>query len=198
VHADAELYVAGGVPSHIAERLRAETVGLAAVRWVGEVQGEEKARFFDGIDVLCVPSLDEPSGLTVIEAAMYGKAIVTTDHTGANYLVDDRNGKIVKAGSLESLTDALLAFAEMDAGALADFCAHSRERYLAAGTTDGERTAVLRMPQEVPAAPRVFRSILFDDQVPWFHETHYADGRRRLYLKNIRIWSGQGRGVVHV
>ena len=200
VHADfpaTELVVAGGVPEDIAARLRAETAGDASVRWLGVVQGADKQRFFDAIDVLCVPSLDEPSGLTVIEGAMYGKAVVTTDHTGANYLVDDRSGRIVRAGDAASLEAALRELAALDAAALRRCGERSRDLYLKFGTVEAERAAVLRMPEESRPSPRVLSRLLFDDEVPWFHETHYEDGRRRLYFRNVRLLTLRGPGVRH-
>jgi len=193
---NAELVIAGGVPAETAARLRAETADEPSVRWLGVVQGEAKRAFFDAIDVLCVPSLDEPSGLTVIEGAMYAKALVTTDRTGANYLVDGTNGRIVRAGDVESLAKALDDLASLDADSLRRCCERSRELYLEKGTPEAERTAVLRMVEESPRAPRVWLPMRLDDQVPLFHETHYEDGRRRVYFRNVRLWTLQGRGVI--
>jgi len=200
VHAECpatELVIAGGVPVEAAERLRAETADLPSVHWLGEVQGAGKKAFFDAIDVLCVPSLDEPSGLTVIEGAMYGKPVVTTDRTGANYLVEDgTSGRIVRAGDAASLADALRELASMDPDGLRRLAERSRALYLERGSIEVEWTAVLRMLGETRPAPRVFSRLLFDDETPWFHETHYEDGTRRLYFRNIRIFSCKGKGVI--
>ena len=188
------LAVAGGHPAEDLARLRAESAACPSVRFLGTVQGAEKRRFFDAIDVLCVPSLDEPSGLTVIEGAMLGKPIITTDRTGANYLVGPGSGRIVPAGDGEALENALREFASMDARTLRACGEHSRENYLRHGTPEAERAAVLKMVEDTRPAPPVRDRLRYDDVTPWFHESHFADGTRRWYFRNLRLITLPGRG----
>jgi glycosyltransferase involved in cell wall biosynthesis len=165
------------------------------VEWLGEVRGEAKDSFFGGIDVLCVPSLDEPSGLTVIEGTMYGKAIVTTDRTGANYLVSAANGRIVAAGDGNSLAKAMLELARSREG-LPEMQRRSRERYLEDGTPDAERAAVLRMLEDNLGKPPAVKHRLGSDRVnPVFHEDRTLSGHRRFYLFGIKVFSCRGKGV---
>ena len=187
-----ELRIAGNLSIGLGEELRRKTADNPSVKWLGELQGAEKRAFFDAVDVLCVPSLDEPSGLTVIEGTMYGKAILTTDCTGANYLVDEACGRVVPAGDADALERAMAEFAAMDAGRLRAFGARARERYLEDGSQERERTAVLGMVEEarsLPAAPGRLR--LKEDR--WFHVTRYLDGRRRLYFWGMRLLTWRGR-----
>lgn len=188
------LTIAGGVPEESLARLQAETWNIPGLCLLGTVQGEAKRKFFDSIDVLCVPSLDEPSGLTVIEGAMFGKPIVTTDRTGANYLVGRESGRCVRAGDAESLADALREFAGMDAQTLRTYCENSRKMYLMHGTTEVERAAVLKMVEESVPAPPVRDRLHYDDETPWFHESHLADGSRRWYFRNLRLVTLPGKG----
>ena len=189
------LSVAGGIPDDALRRLRGETEGDASVRWLGTVQKAEKDAFFDSIDVLCVPSLDEPFGLTVAEGAMHGKAIVTTDRTGANFLVGPENGRIVPAGDAAALSAALADFAAMDAAALRACAERSRAAYLAKATPAAEREAVLRLIDETAPEPPPRGRLPDDGRQPLFHETRYMDGRRVFYFKNLRLLTVKGKGV---
>lgn len=164
------------------------------VRWIGEVRGESKNEFFRSIDVLCVPSLDESSGLTVLEGLMYGKAVITTDRTGANYGVGPSCGRIVRAGDRRALAVALSELSEPVAVARMGRCA--RESYLTCGTTEIEREAVLRMVSENFGKAPVVRNRLGSDAVPFFHEVRSMTGRRRFYLWKMKVFSVKGRGVL--
>lgn len=56
-------------------------VGLEQeVRFVGWVK--EKADFFAGIDIFCLPSIHEPFGIVILEAFLNGKPLVATDADG--------------------------------------------------------------------------------------------------------------------
>lgn len=191
---DVTLTIAGGVPAESFARLQIEAKDIPGVHFLGTVQGEAKRMFFDMIDVLCVPSLDEPSGLTVIEGAMLGKPIITTDRTGANYLVNQGSGRCVRAGDLDALTGALREFAGMDAQTLRTYCECSREMYLAHGTPEAERAAVLKMVEESDPAPPVRDHLHYDDETPWFHESHFANGTRRWYFRNLKLVTLPGKG----
>lgn len=165
------------------------------VEWLGEVRDEAKDSFFGGIDVLCVPSLDEPSGLTVIEGTMYGKAIVTTDRTGANYLVSAANGRIVAAGDGNSLAKAMLELVRKRRE-LPELQRCSRESYLEAGTVDVERGAVLKMLNDNIDNPPVVGYRLGNDRPSWFfHEDRTLSGHRRFWLFGCKVFSCRGRGV---
>ena len=189
------LSVAGGIPNDALIRFRGETAGEDSIHWLGTVQKAEKAAFFDAVDVLCVPSLDEPFGLTVAEGAMHGKAIITTDRTGANFLVGPENGRIVHAGDADALAAALADFAAMDSGALHACAESSRAAYLAKATPDAERAAVLRLLDETTLEPPPRGRLPDDRRQPLFHETRYMDGRRVFYLKNLRLMTIKGNGV---
>ena len=191
-----ELHIAGRISVGSGERLKAETAGDDSVVWVGEVQGDMKSDFFESVDVLCVPSLDEPFGLTVLEGAMYGKAVVTTDRTGANYIVDEASGRIVRAGDVDALAKVLLELATLDGEALHAMGEHARRRYLKLASPDVERSAVLHMLDvHAGRVPRVWRRMRYEDEVPLIREKRYEDGRRLFYLGNFRFLRIQSEGV---
>ena len=144
-HPNATLSLAGDLNCPLAKELLAKTKGVPNIMWLGELRGEAKKCFFDSIDVLCVPSLDEPFGLTVVEGAMYGKALVATDRTGAKIFVGDDASAIVKAGSRKALEKALRHYAAIGKNELRKLQENSRKLYLLHGTCQQERDAVLKM-----------------------------------------------------
>ena len=192
---DCTLAIAGKPWTEFGQKLHEASKGNPGVVWAGEVQGAEKEAFFDGVDVLCVPSLDEPSGLTLIEGAMHGKAIVTTDHTGSSYLVSADSGRIVPAGDVAALARAMLELARMPA-AIPAMQVASRARYLADGTTEKERECVLKMVEENAGKAQPAKRRMRRDGTPWlFREERTYSGHRRFYLCGLKVFSCRGKGI---
>lgn len=139
---DVALLVAGAVEgTEEGEALQKRYVNLPSVTWLGEVSGESKRAFFDSIDVLCMPSLDEPAGLSLLEGAMYGKALLATETVGARYVVGETNGKVV---SVSRLSEGL-AYFDAHRAELPAMQRESRQMYLRYATPERERAAVLEM-----------------------------------------------------
>lgn len=64
----------------------------------------DKATFFNQIDIFCLPSLNEPFGLVVIEAMKYKVPIIATNSDGPNEIIKDQfDGLIVEIDPIESL-----------------------------------------------------------------------------------------------
>ncbi len=157
-----ELRIAGNYDNPYGQELRQKTKDIKNIIWVGEVQCAEKCKFFDGIDVLCVPSLDEPCALTVIEGAMASKVLIASENTGGNYVIKNgSNGYIVKTADSTSLMQAMADVCKADIDAMK---AASRQMYLKHGTTSREKRDVLRMlhdnldnrPPNAEKLPRIF------------------------------------------
>ena len=182
---DIELYIAGKVTTDFAKELVEKTKSCPAVKWLGEVQGKEKDAFFNAIDVLCVPSIDEPSGLTLIEGAMKGKALVTTDTVGANYLVAE-NGFIVKTGDETALLEAMKQCTEKPLRKMQE---KSREMYLKLGTAEVERKNVLQMLADNVGNMSVVKTKLKLEKAPLFQKIRKVNGRRHIYFCGIKIFS---------
>lgn len=145
---DSTLLIAADYENELGRPLKGMASGVNQIIWLGAVQNERKEEFFDAIDVLCVPSFDEPSGLTLAEGAMKGKILITTETTGAKYLVDSNNGYIVTPGSVEELFSALKGIGRLDARVKESFQYHSRENYLKFSTPAREKENVLQMLAE--------------------------------------------------
>lgn len=98
-----------GEAAYAAElRARAARLGLdGRVRFLGTIA--EMARFYRACDVICVPSLAEPFGRTVIEAFAVGAPIVATSVGGIRETIEDGvTGLLVKPGDVAGLSESLL------------------------------------------------------------------------------------------
>ena len=138
-----ELYIAGNIKHYHVKEWLDLTKEIHSIKWLGELEHNDKQVFFENIDVLCVPSLDDPCPLTVIEGAMYGKALITSENTGSNFVVErDKNGFIVKTGDLQSLVDAMDA---MIFGDMEPMMKHSRQLYETYASPEREEKEVMQM-----------------------------------------------------
>jgi len=98
--------------------MKADLVALAKelgvsdrVEFLGHIDDAEKKYWMYAIDALVLPSTHktEAFGLVQVEAQLCGKAVVTTDlPTGVSDItIDGVTGKIVRAGDIDHLADAL-------------------------------------------------------------------------------------------
>lgn len=87
---------------------------IAAVPGVvshGFVQPDQIPALFGAAGCFVLPSLIEPWGVVMQEAAVAGLPMICTEECGAvpHYLVDGYNGYVIKTGSVESLSRAMVA-----------------------------------------------------------------------------------------
>ena len=104
------------------------------VKWLKQLSLQEKSDFFRQTDVLCVPSLDDPCPLSLLEGTMFGKAIITTSSTGNNYLVkNNESGFIVPPKDEDALYKAMEYFC-LNNDKVELMQKESRKMYLKCGT----------------------------------------------------------------
>lgn len=127
---DGELVVIGAGPE--GQRLR--ELAPPRTRFLGQLDRDELPAWYAAADALVLPSLSEPWGMPLNEAAAAGLSLVATDAVGAaRELVDPgRNGLVVPAGDVDALHAALARIAT-DEGFRRE--AGSRSRELAACMT---------------------------------------------------------------
>lgn len=135
-------FVIGGAPftdddaAHLAKvKARIAELGLSdRFRFGGFV--ERPRSFLEGIDVLALPSRNEPLGLVVLEALAVGRPVVAFDVGGpAEIITNGVDGVLVKPGDLDRFAAAL-------AGALAD--EEARRRLV----ENGRRTVAARFSSD--------------------------------------------------
>ena len=114
---EARLLIAGGGPELGAVRERiASSPDLERVELLGHVPRERVMVTMQACAVYCLPSDEEPFGMTALEAMACAKPVVGTDTGGLAYLVTDEGGRSVPPRDPEALADALftlLADAEL-------------------------------------------------------------------------------------
>lgn len=108
----AELYFAGGFINSgtpFCSYLFRQMEGESHVHYLGLIKGEEKKiQTLSGMDVVVVASRDESCSLVALEGTMLSKPLIVTENVGANYMVSDENGMIVKTGDPDSLMRAMM------------------------------------------------------------------------------------------
>lgn len=65
------------------------------VEFVGTVKN--KKQFFDSIDILCVPSREEPFGLVIIESFFYSTPVISSNSDGSKMLIKDGEDGLIFA-----------------------------------------------------------------------------------------------------
>lgn len=191
----ATLDIAGNLyDSNFGNTLKDKTKDIANIRWLGVLQGKEKEEFFHNIDVLCVPSLDEPAGLTLLEGVMMGKVVITTDKTGANYVCKNKeNGYIVSAGSVDELTDAINNLCGNREN-IPVMQGKSREIYLKTGTITQYEENVLKMIKDNQNNLPVVKTKLKLERRRILRKEKGENGQRTYYLFGIKILSYTKKG----
>jgi glycosyltransferase involved in cell wall biosynthesis len=109
---DGELALAGAGPEE--GRLRA--LAPPRTRFLGHLDRDELPAWYAAADVLVLPSLSEPWGMPLNEAAAAGMPLVATDAVGAarEFVEDGRSGFVVPAGDVAALHDVLVRLADDD------------------------------------------------------------------------------------
>jgi glycosyltransferase involved in cell wall biosynthesis len=102
-----------------------EVVGCASLGWDlpgvvfrGRIPGEEVATRLLQADIMCLPSLSEPSAVAISEAAGYGLPVVSTRVGGTpERVIHGETGLLVEPNEADSLASALLEVMRDPAGA---------------------------------------------------------------------------------
>ena len=103
---NAHFYIAGEGPQedelrHLAEKLKVSQ-RLTILR------EENLGKFLSALDIFCYPSLEEPLGLSVLEAQYFGLPCVVSDVGGLKILVDNlKTGIRVPAASSHAIASAV-------------------------------------------------------------------------------------------
>lgn len=104
--------IAGAGPIEGELRAHARSLGLANVHFLGSVSDEEKLALIHLSRAIVFPSYlrAEAFGVTLLEGAMYGKPLISTEiGTGTSYVnIDGQTGYVVPPADRKRLRDAML------------------------------------------------------------------------------------------
>jgi len=82
-HGDAKMVFVGDGDAKMHCDHRANEMGVSgSCRFLGSKSGQELIDLYKACDVVCIPSRNEPFGLTVLEAWAAGKPVVVSDQVG--------------------------------------------------------------------------------------------------------------------
>ena len=134
----------------------AARLGIAGqVRFLGRTPSTEMARFYQGLDVLVLPSVSRPNwieqfGRVVVEAMACGVPVIGSDCGEIPNVIGDA-GLVFPEGNVAALHDALAAL-NADPDLRADLAVRGRERVSSRFT----------QAQVAAATYRVYREMLHD------------------------------------
>jgi len=88
------LTIVGSGPEEAELRALVQTLGVRGVRFVGFVDQDELPAYYAAADVFVFPTLDDPFGIVLLEAAATGLALVASEHAGAtmDFIKDGESG----------------------------------------------------------------------------------------------------------
>lgn len=68
----------------------------------------DKKKFFEDVDIFCVPSREEPFGLVILEGFLFSTLVISSDTDGGKFLVkNDETGLIFENGNIEDLAQKI-------------------------------------------------------------------------------------------
>lgn len=123
------LCIVGSGPMDGELKLLAESLGTSDVHFKGFVNQSELPRVYAACDVFVLAADSEPWGLVVNEVMCAGLPVVVTPDVGcaADLVVDGENGRVVPAGNIGALAEALGSII-LHPEVRAEMGARSRER----------------------------------------------------------------------
>ncbi len=121
------LCIVGDGPLRLDLERQAQELGIGdRVAFVGTQPRGQLSSFYQGADLVCVPSLSEPQGLVVLEALVAGKPVVASDVGGIPDMVrDGENGRLHPPGHPDRLAEVLGELAS-DRVALGRLASHTQ------------------------------------------------------------------------
>ena len=138
---NAQLVIAGvpepapGAEHLLAGWMNRQIEGTPACVAPGFVPFDKMAALYASCHVLCIPSVEEGSSMTVLEAMSVGRPVVASTHAGADVLEHGVNGFLVDPREWEPIADAL-------------HCYHAdRERWRAHATAAAESVEGCDIPE---------------------------------------------------
>jgi glycosyltransferase involved in cell wall biosynthesis len=139
---EAELWLVGPVP----DPLRRLIPSAPGIKRVGRVAKAEMAALYQQCDVFVLPSFSEGFPLVLLEALASGLPVITTPNTGAADLREhgaDACVKLVEAGAVEELTEAMRVWKEQPPGRDEVIAACDKLRFRYSWEAYGDRWAAL-------------------------------------------------------
>lgn len=99
--------VAGGYNLNTIKEFTRNNDVLEKCEFVGTVL--DKSKFFENVDIFCVPSREEPFGLVILEGFLFSTLVISSNTDGGKFLIeDDENGLLFENGNAEDLAQKII------------------------------------------------------------------------------------------
>lgn len=78
------------------------------VKFLGWISGEEKKNFYQMIDIVLVPTMNDTQPLAILDAFAWGKPVVASDHISVQQIIrHGENGLMAECGDIDDLIKQL-------------------------------------------------------------------------------------------
>ena len=102
------LLIAGTGPDEVEVHKRAiRSPAAARIEFLGKISRDAVPKVLNASTVYCLPSFEEPFGMTALEAMACGRPVVGTRAGGLGLLLDDDGSLKVEPGNVQELASAL-------------------------------------------------------------------------------------------
>jgi glycosyltransferase involved in cell wall biosynthesis len=108
------LTIVGSGPEEAELKALVQSLGVPRVRFVGFAQQDELPAYYAAADVFVFPTLDDPYGIVLLEAAASGLALVSSKHAGAtqDFVKHGENGLVIEPRDEHALAEAIAELAD--------------------------------------------------------------------------------------
>ena len=105
----ADFYVVGRnlLPEDRYNELKAKAEALNIISLPPIADSAVMLKFYEQISCAIVPSREEPTSRVAIEAMMMGRPVIMSDHVGARYLLNGKNGYVFASENAKELKEIL-------------------------------------------------------------------------------------------
>jgi glycosyltransferase involved in cell wall biosynthesis len=184
----AELFFAGRIiapEADYAQNILQKTEKMDSVTYLGELTGSDVMKTFAEMDVVVVASRDESCSLVALEGAMMSKPLIVTENVGANYIVKEDNGIIVKTGSARCLQDSIMRMIDLKES-LKDMGNRSRVYYEEMASMDIYRREMEKLfsrskrKNSIFFIPECIRNKMISSEIVFKYRQNKKRGRKYL------------------
>ncbi|TFW06397.1 glycosyltransferase [Oxalobacteraceae bacterium OM1] len=151
-NSSSRVVIVGAGPVEVSLKEQAEALGLKNVKFVGAVPDEDKVALLKLCRAVVFPShlRSEAFGVTLLEGAMYGKPLISSEiGTGSSYVnIDGVTGIVVPPSDPSALRAAMRRLQDDD-GLAQDMGRRARERFTRLFTAQQMAEAYVRLYEQV-------------------------------------------------
>ncbi len=108
------LTIVGSGPEELELRALVQSFGIRGVRFAGFVDQDGLPAYYAAADVFVFPTLDDPFGMVLLEAAATGLALVASEHAGAtlDFIKDGESGFVFDPHNEHALAELIARLAD--------------------------------------------------------------------------------------